>query len=74
MILAETHFKTYDKELLAIVKVFETRWHYLEDCKLKVLVLTDYNNLRLFINRNSVSFRQLWWAQKLLQYYFEIDY
>ena len=74
MILAETWYKTYNGKLLAIVKDFKTWRHYLEGCKHKVLVLTDYNNLCCFMNTKNLSSRQVRWAQKLSQYYFQIDY
>ena len=45
MISAEMRYKIHDGELLAIVEVFKTWQYYLEDCKHKVLVLTDHNNL-----------------------------
>ena len=45
MISAETRYETHDAELLAIVKTFKTRHHYLEGCKYEVLVLTNHNNL-----------------------------
>ncbi len=45
MIPVKTRYETYDGKLLAIVEVFKTWRHYLEDCKHEVLVLTDYNNL-----------------------------
>ena len=37
MILAETRYKTYDNELLAIIEVFKTWKYYLKDCKHEVL-------------------------------------
>ena len=37
-------------------------------------MLTEYNNLRQFINIKSLSSRQVWWAQKLFRYHFQIDY
>ena len=46
MIFAETGYKTYDTELLAIVEVFKTWRHYLEGCKHEVFILTDHNNLQ----------------------------
>ena len=49
MISVETCYKTHDGKLLAIVKAFKIWWHYLEDCKHKVLVLTNYNKLRPFM-------------------------
>ena len=55
MILAETRYKTHNAELLAIVEAFKTWRHYLEGCKHKILVLTDHNNFRWFMNTKSLS-------------------
>ena len=74
MILAETRYETYDSELLAIVEAFKTWRHYLEGCKHEVLVLTNHNNLRQFMDMKSLSSRQVWWAQELSRYHFRIDY
>ena len=46
----------------------------MEGCKHEVLVLTDYNNLRCFMDTKSLSSKQVRWAQELSQYYFQIDY
>ena len=45
MILAETRYKTYDGELLAIIEAFKIWMHYLEGSRHKVLMLTNHNNL-----------------------------
>ena len=74
MIPAETRYKTHDGELLAIVEAFKTWRHYLEGCKHEVLVLTDHNNLRRFMDTKSLSSRQVRWAQELSCYHFCIDY
>ena len=74
MIPAETRYETHDGELLAIVEAFKTWRHYLEGCKHEVLVLTDHNNLRHFMDTKSLSSRQVCWAQELFWYYFQIDY
>ena len=74
MIPAETRYETHDGKLLAIVKVFKTWCHYLKDCKHKILVLTDHNNLRSFMDTKSLSTRQVRWAQELSQYHFQINY
>ena len=74
MIPAETRYETHDGELLAIVEAFKTWRHYLEGCKHEVLVLTDHNNLRRFMDTKSLSSRQVRWAQKLSRYHFQIDY
>ena len=74
MILAKTWYKTHNNELLAIVEAFKTWRYYLKNCKYKILVLTNYNNLCRFIDRKNLSFSQVWWAQELFCYYFQIDY
>ena len=74
MIPAETQYETHNAELLAIVEAFKTWRHYLEGCKHEVLVLTDHNNLRRFMDTKSLSSKQVRWAQELFRYYFWIDY
>ena len=74
MIPAEIWYKTHDGELLAIVEAFKTWRHYLKGCKHKVLVLTDHNNLRQFMDTKSLSSKQVRWAQELFCYHFQIDY
>ena len=74
MIPAKTWYKTHDGKLLAIVKAFKIWRHYLEDCKHKVLVSSNHNNTCRFMKTKSLSSRQVWWAQKLLQYHFWMDY
>ena len=74
MILAKTWYETYNNELLAIVKTFKIWRHYLDDCKHKVFMLTNLNNLCHFIDIKSLSFKQVYWAKKFFRYYFWIDY
>ena len=74
MIPVETRYKTHNAELLAIVEAFKTWRHYLEGCKHEVLVLTDHNNLRRFMDTKSLSSHQVRWAQELSRYHFRIDY
>ena len=74
MILAKTRYETHDGELLAIVEAFKTWKHYLEGSWHEVLVLTDHNNLRRFMDTKSLSSRQVRWAQELSRYHFRIDY
>ena len=59
MIHAKVWYKTHDTEFLAIVKAFKTWHYYLEDCKYKVHVLTNYNNFCRFINTKNLSFCQV---------------
>ncbi len=74
MIPAETWYKIHDQELPAIVETFKTWRHYLEGCKYEVFILTDYNNLRQFMDTKSLSSRQVWWAKELSKYHFRIGY
>ena len=74
MIPAETRYETHDGELLAIVEAFKTWRYYLEGSRHEVLVLTDHNNLRRFMDTKSLSSRQVRWAQKLSCYHFRINY
>ena len=74
MIPAETRYETHDGELLAIVEAFKTWRHYLEGCKHEVLVLTNHNNLRRFMDTKSLSSKQVRWTQELSRYHFRIDY
>ena len=70
MILAKTRYETNDGELLAIVEAFKTWRHYLKGFQHEVLVLTNHNNLRRFMDTKNLSFRQVRWAQELSRYYF----
>ena len=74
MIFAETCYETYNNEFLIIIKAFKTWKHYLESCKHEVLVFTDHNNLRRFMDTKSLSSRQVHWALELSRYHFRIDY
>lgn len=56
MISIETLYKMHDKELLAIIEAFTTWHYYLDNCKYKVLVLADYDNLSQFMNTKNLSF------------------
>lgn len=74
MLPAEQNYKTYNTELLAIVEGFKTWHHYLEGATYIILVFTDYNNLKKFIETTCFSNRQIRWAHELLRYDFKIDY
>ncbi len=63
IIPAETRYETHDGKLLSIVEAFKTWRHYLKGCKHKVLVFTDHNNFRRFMDTKSLSSRQVRWAQ-----------
>ena len=56
MILVKTQYKTYNIELIAIVKIFKTGCHYFKSCKHNVVILINYNNFRHFIDIKNLSF------------------
>lgn len=64
MIPVETQYKTHNGELLLIVGVFKPQKHYSEGCKHKVLVFTNHNNFRQFMDTKSLNSRQVCWAQE----------
>ena len=74
MIPVETRYEMHDGELLAIIEAFKTWRHYLEGSQHEMLVLTNHNNLRRFMDTKSLSSRQVRWAQELSCYHFQIDY
>ena len=74
IVLAKMRYETHDAKLLAIVDAFKNWRHYPEGCQYKVLVLTNHNNPRQFMDMKSLSFRQVHWTQELFRYYFHIDY
>ena len=74
MILIETRYETYDSELLAIIKAFKTWRYYLKGFWHGILVLTNHNNFRRFIDIKNLSSKQVYWAQELSCYYFQINY
>ena len=74
MISAKMCYKTHDTEWLAIIEAFKNWRHYLEDYQYNILVLTDHNNLRRFMDTKSLSSRQVSRDQELSRYYFRINH
>ncbi len=74
MLPAEQNYETNDAELLVIVKVFKTWRQYLDGAAHTILVLTDHNNLKKFIETTRLSSRQIQRAQEFSRYNFKIDY
>ena len=59
MIPAKTRYKTHNGKLLAIVETFKTWKHYLEGLQYEVLILTNHNKLRQFMEMRNLSSRQV---------------
>lgn len=70
MIPAECNYEIYDKELLAIVKAFET-WTA-ELGSVSATVLTDHRNLEYFTTTKKLNRRQARWNELLADFDFKI--
>lgn len=53
IILVKTCYKTHNIELLTIIETFKTWWYYLKVYRYKILIFTDYNNLKQFIDKKT---------------------
>lgn len=56
---AERNYNVHDKELLSVIRVFETWCPYLEGNPFLVEVVSDYQNLEYFITACDLN-RQRW--------------
>lgn len=71
---AECNYEIYDKELLAIIKCFETWQPELIASEQVVDVITDHRALEYFMSTKKLTRRQARWAELLSQYNFQIIY
>ena len=73
---AECNYMIYNKELLAIVKSFETWRPELASVDLErpVKVYTDYKNLKHFMTTKQLNWQQAWWTEFLSEFNFKIIY
>ena len=73
---AECNYMIYDKKLLAIVKSFETWRPELASVSPNQLVkvLTNHQNLEVFMTTKQLNRRQAKWAEFLLEFNFKITY
>lgn len=69
---AECNYEIYDKELLAIVRAFETWRSELQGSAYPVTVFTDHSNLKYFMTTKQLSRRQVRWSEFLQQFDFVI--
>ena len=65
---AEHHYKTGDKELLAIVEPLKHWRHWLSDTDWKVVVCSDHQNLKAFTTQQKLSPRQMRWGEALSEF------
>ena len=70
----EINYPIYDKELAAIISVFEEWRPYLVGAQHRVEVVTDHKNLLYFSSTRTLNCRQVRWSIFLADYDFEITY
>ena len=68
------NYETSDQELLIIVNSFKIWRHYLKEAQHKIVILTNYNNLKKFLKKKTLIRRQVHWVETLSAYDFEIKY
>ena len=67
---AECNYDIHDRELLAVVESMRHWRHYLEGSRNPVQVLSDHENLKIFMSSKALSRRQARWAELLANYDF----
>jgi hypothetical protein len=74
LIKSKQNYEIFDKELLAIVALFEEWCHYLEGNphQLKAIVYTNHQNLESFMTTKALTRRQARWAKTMGCFDFEI--
>ena len=68
MLPAECNYEIFDKELLAIVKAFETWTAELGSVETPTLIFTDHKNLEYFTTTKKLNQRQARWSELLGNY------
>ena len=71
---AEIKYEIHNKELLAIIDVFEEWRHLLEGARHTVTIYTDHKNLEYFKNARVLNRRQARWSLFLSQFDYLIVY
>lgn len=72
--IAEINYDIHDKELLAIIDLFQEWHHLLEGTSHLVIVYIDYKNLKYFISTCVLNCRQVHWNMSLCRLEFVITY
>ena len=71
---AECNYEIYDKELLAIVRCFESWRSELQGAEHPISVITDHSNLAYFMTTKRLTRRQVRWSEFLSEFDFKINY
>ena len=71
-IFVEQNYLIYNQELLIIIAVFRQWEDYLENNFYSIKIMPNYNNLKKFITKKELNWRQPRWAQNFAVYDLEI--
>ena len=74
MNVTEWNYVTSDQELLVIVASFKAWRHYFEGVKYIIIMISDHNNLKYFLEAKPLSQQQAHWAEFLAEFNFTIIY
>ena len=69
---AECNYEIYNKELLVIIRCFEHWRPELKFSDISIKVFTDHKSLQHFMITKKLTWRQVWWAEKLSEFNFVI--
>jgi hypothetical protein len=72
--LVEQRYETHNGELIAIVFAFKYWRQYLCGARETIVVCSNYNNLKYFLIKKTLSGRQAYWAKGLGEFDFLIEY
>ena len=72
LLSAECNYKIYDKELLVIIRCFKHWRPELKFSDISIKVFTDHKSLQHFMITKKLTWRQVWWAEKLSEFNFVI--
>ena len=71
---AKCNYEIYDKELLAIIKIFEMWKSELENTEDLVQIIIDHQNLEYFMSSKILNRRQTRWSEIFSKFNFKIIY
>ena len=74
LIPPKLNYNIYNKELLAIVTVLKEQRAFLQKIIKLFIIKTDYKNLTEFLTIKKLNYRQVRWAEILIEYYFKIKH
>ncbi|KAG5730323.1 hypothetical protein E4T56_gene10527 [Termitomyces sp. T112] len=72
--VVEQNYEIHNKEMLAIIQLFEEWQHFLEGVQHKFEVWTDHKNLKYFLMAKKLNCQQAQWSFYLANFDFSLHY